>query len=140
MSPRQAFCQTVQELLSILRPVSTAHFVFNDIRTDDPVAQCHRGVDHTVYSAGAFLMDPLDRLHQCGEIQSFSATLGGAAFCDGVFLLRGHGSVLRLAFSVAAEAVFDVVVQDEIQLLRREAVVLRQHPFDLPFLLAGFLR
>ena len=31
---------------------------------------------------------------------------------------------------VAAEAVFDVVVQDEVQLLLRETVVPRQHPVD----------
>jgi len=32
-----------------------------------------------------------------------------------------------LLLHLAAEAVFDVVVQDEIQFLRREAVVPRQH-------------
>ena len=35
---------------------------------------------------------------------------------DDCFLFRGHGLVLHLAFGVAAEAVIDVVVQNEIQL------------------------
>ena len=51
---------------------------------------------------------------------------------------------MRLSFlfvlCVAAYPVLDVVVDDEVQLLIREPVVRRQHPFDLPFLLASFLR
>ena len=46
-----------------------------------------------------------------------------------IFILRE--SLFLSGFGVAAEAVFNVVVDDEIQLLRREPVVPRQHPVDL---------
>ena len=41
-----------------------------------------------------------------------------------------RGASFVVGFRAAAEAVFDVVVQDEIQLLRREPVVPRQHRID----------
>ena len=41
-----------------------------------------------------------------------------------------RGASFLLTFRAAAEAVFDVVVQDKIQLLRREPVVPRQHRID----------
>jgi len=51
------------------------------------------------------------------------------------FKIEWQGSVLLLV-GASTEAVFDVVVQDEIQLLRREPVVLRQHRID--FVQDGF--
>ena len=98
-----------------------------DVAADHPVPQCQAHVDGAAGLSGAVRVHLVDGIDQRGKTQPFSAALGRAAFRDSGFLLRGHGSIVRLVFSAAAEAVLDVVVQDEIQLFRSEPIVPRQH-------------
>lgn len=136
--PLQLFGQAVDQTFAILRPVQPGEFVVVDVAADHPVAHRQRGVDRPVDEGGALLVHLPDGIHERSEVQTAGrlcrggmlAAGGCAVFSNGGFLLRWHGSGLLFVPGGTAEAVFNVVVQDEIQLLRREPVVFRQHRVD----------
>ena len=110
----QACGKRLEQCLPIHGPLLALLLVLHDAAADLEVGarleRIHRGSGHVARG--------MDEAATLGDEQAEGA-VDGTALRNGYFLLRSHGSVLGHAFGVEAEAIFDVVVQNEIQIKTR---------------------